>query len=203
MVNFFYYFEYSFKFRIFFYFFNLLVILFIYISNVIFFPVFPSANPLSHPSFSCLYDSAPSPTPTPHYCLSALAFPLRHWAFTGPRGFPPGDAWQDNTIILCYICSCSHGPPHVYSLIGGLVPGRFFLGGRGSDWLILLFFLWGCKPLQLLQFFSYLLHWVPHAHSDGWLWEATSIFVRLWQSLSVDSYIRLLAVSTCLLKHLQ
>jgi hypothetical protein len=27
------------------------------------------------------------------------------------------------------------------------------LWGKVSGWLILLFFLWGCKPLQLLQFF--------------------------------------------------
>jgi hypothetical protein len=25
--------------------------------------------------------------------------------------------------ILCYICSCSHGSLHVYSLVGGLVSG--------------------------------------------------------------------------------
>jgi hypothetical protein len=35
----------------------------------------------------------------------------------------------------------------VYSLAGGLVPGS----SRGSGWLILLFFLWGGKPLQLLK----------------------------------------------------
>jgi hypothetical protein len=33
----------------------------------------------------------------------------------------------------------------VYSFIDGLVPGSF---GR-SGWLIFLFFIWGCKPLQL------------------------------------------------------
>jgi hypothetical protein len=37
---------------------------------------------------------------------------------------------------------------HVYSLVGGLVPGSW---GGVSGWLILLFFLWVCKPLQLLQ----------------------------------------------------
>jgi hypothetical protein len=51
--------------------------------------------------------------------------------------------------ILCYICSWSHGSLHVYSLVGGLVPGSSW----GSGWLILLFFLWGCKPLKLLQSF--------------------------------------------------
>ena len=51
--------------------------------------------------------------------------------------------------ILCYICSWSHGSLHVYSLIGGLVPGSSGVYG----WLIMLFFLWGCKPLQLQQSF--------------------------------------------------
>ena len=48
--------------------------------------------------------------------------------------------------VLCYKCSGSHGSLHVYSLVGSLVPGS-------SDWLILLFFLWSCNPLQLLQSF--------------------------------------------------
>jgi hypothetical protein len=51
--------------------------------------------------------------------------------------------------ILCYICRWSHGSLHVYFLVDGLVPGR----SGGSGWLILLFLLWGCKPLQLLQSF--------------------------------------------------
>jgi hypothetical protein len=52
--------------------------------------------------------------------------------------------------ILCYMCCWSHGSLHVYSLVCGLVPGD----SGGSDWLILLFFLWGCKLLQLLQSFK-------------------------------------------------
>jgi hypothetical protein len=47
--------------------------------------------------------------------------------------------------IICYICSWNH----VYSLVSGLLPES----SGGSDWLILLFFLWGCKPLQLLRSF--------------------------------------------------
>jgi hypothetical protein len=47
--------------------------------------------------------------------------------------------------ILCNICSWSH----VYSFVDGLVPESSW----GTGWLLLLFFLWGCKPLQLLQFF--------------------------------------------------
>jgi hypothetical protein len=47
--------------------------------------------------------------------------------------------------ILCYICSWGH----VYSFVDGLVPGS----SGGSGWWVLLFFLWGCKSLQLLQSF--------------------------------------------------
>lgn len=39
--------------------------------------------------------------------------------------------------------------PPMYTLVGGLVPGSF----EGSGYLILLFFLHGCNPLQLVQSF--------------------------------------------------
>jgi hypothetical protein len=32
--------------------------------------------------------------------------------------------------------------------------------------------------------------------SSGWLWASASVFVRLWQSLSGDSYNRILSAST-------
>jgi hypothetical protein len=51
--------------------------------------------------------------------------------------------------ILYYICSWSHESLLVYSLVGGLVPGSSGCTG----WFILLFLLWGCKPLQLLESF--------------------------------------------------
>jgi len=97
-----------------------------------------------------------------------------------------------NKAILCYICSWSHGSVHVYSLGGGLVPGS-------SGWLVL--FLWGCKPLQLLQSFFYLFQWGPHSPFDGCLQASTSVFVMLWKSLSGDSYISLL--SACISWHQQ
>jgi hypothetical protein len=53
--------------------------------------------------------------------------------------------------ILCYIYSWNHVSLYVYSLFGSLAPWRS--GGGGSGWLILLFFLWGCRPLKSLQFF--------------------------------------------------
>ena len=58
----------------------LLNIFFIYISNVIPFPSFPSGTPLSHSSFPCFYESAPTHThPLPFHLL---AFP-----YTGASNF--------------------------------------------------------------------------------------------------------------------
>jgi hypothetical protein len=37
--------------------------------------------------------------------------------------------------ILCYICGWSHGSLHVYSLVGGLVPGSL-AGDWGGVWLV-------------------------------------------------------------------
>jgi len=95
---------------------------------------------------------------------SIRVFPLpNHPSFLPPHpdlSYTGVHPWQDqglllplvpNKAILCYICSWSHGSVHVYSLDGGLVP-------VSSGWLALLF-LWGCKPLQLLQSFLYLLQW--------------------------------------------
>jgi hypothetical protein len=67
-------------------------------------------------------------------------------------GIPPQDQGSSlplmsDKAILCYIYSWSHGSLHAYSLVGGLVSGS----SRRSSYLILLLFLWGCKPLQLLQ----------------------------------------------------
>lgn len=42
---------------------------------------------------------------------------------------------------LCYICDYSHGSLHMYSLVGGLVPGSSRGWRAGSGWLKLLFFL--------------------------------------------------------------
>ena len=68
-----------------------------------------------------------------------------------------------DNAVLCYIRSRSHGPTHVYSLVGSVISGS----SRASGWLTLLFFLWGCKPLQLLQSFPYLFHWCPRTQSDS------------------------------------
>jgi hypothetical protein len=101
--------------------------------------------PLTYPSL-CFYEGAPQLThPLSAHCPG---IPL-HWGIepSGDEGtlFP----LMPDKAILCYICDWSHGSLHVYCLAGGLVPGS----SRRSGWLILLFFLWGCNPLQLLQSF--------------------------------------------------
>jgi hypothetical protein len=112
----------------------------IYISNVIHFPIPRSGNPLSNPPTPASIRVFPHP-PT-HSQLPALAFP-----YTGAsslhriKGLSSHKCQQGHTLL--------HGSSRVYSLVGGLAPRRS--GGYG--WLILLFFLWGCKPLQLLHSF--------------------------------------------------
>ena len=64
----------------------LLVILFIYISNVIPLPSFPSTSPLPPPPSPYFYDGAP---PVPYSCLRGLAFSYSgssnlHWT----KGLP-------------------------------------------------------------------------------------------------------------------
>ena len=81
------------------------------------------------------------------------SIPLR-WSIEPPQDQGPPLPLMPDKEILFYICSWSHRSLNVHSLVGGLV-----LGSSGtSDWLILLFFLLGCKPLKPLQSFPYLLH---------------------------------------------
>jgi hypothetical protein len=120
----------------------LLDILCIYISNI---PPFLVKSPIPSPLVLLLWECSPNhpPTPASLFCHSCT---LGHRAFPGPQALLP---LMPNEAILCYICRWSRGSFHVYSLVGGLVPGS----SGASGWLILLFFLWGCKPLKLLQSF--------------------------------------------------
>jgi hypothetical protein len=102
----------------------------------------PPRNPLSHLPSPCFYEGVPTPT-------HPLPPPRPRFSYTGASIEPSEDQepllpLMHNKAILCYICSWSL----VYSFVDGLVPGS----SRGSGWWIL-FFLWGCKPLQLLQSF--------------------------------------------------
>jgi hypothetical protein len=123
-------------------------IFFIYVSNVILFPSFPAPpprSPLSHSLSPCFYEGAPPPTsplPPPRTSISL------HWDIEPSLDQRPLLPLMPNKVILWYICSWSYGSLPVY-LDSSLVPGS----SGGSGWLILLFFLWGCKQLQLLQSF--------------------------------------------------
>ena len=121
--------------------------------------------------------SHPLPPPSP-------GIPL-HWGIKPSQDQGSLFSLVSDKAILCYKCSWSHGSFNVYSLVGGLVPRS----SGGSGWLILFFFLLGCKPLQLLQsFLPCSVQWLA-------VRAPTSVFVRYWQSLSGDIYIRLLSAS--------
>jgi hypothetical protein len=91
-----------------------LVIFFIYISNVIPFPGFPSENPLSHP-FSPCSPIHQHPLPCPGISL--------HWGIEPSENKGPFLLLMSYKVILWYICGRSHGSLHMYSLVGVLVPG--------------------------------------------------------------------------------
>jgi len=71
---------------------------------------------------------------------------LGHLAFPWPRVSPLINVWQGHPLLHMemepWVLSC-------VLLVGNLVPGS----SEGSGWLILLFFLWNCKSLQLPQSF--------------------------------------------------
>jgi hypothetical protein len=52
-----------------------------------------------------------------------------HWGNNPPQDQMPLLPSMPNKAILYCICSWSHGPIHVYSLVGGLVPGSLGVGG--------------------------------------------------------------------------
>ena len=113
--------------------------------------------PISCPSAS-MQMLTYSPT---HSCLIALAYPyLGSLSLHRVKGLPP---IVPDKVILYYICSWSYGSLHVYSLVGGLVSGSSGVSG----WLILSFFLWGCRPFHFLQSSPYVLHWDLHALSHA------------------------------------
>jgi hypothetical protein len=141
-------------------------IFFIYISNVIPFPGFPTENPLPLPPF-------PAHQPT-HSCFLALAFPCTgHRASKGPRVSPPIDVYKSS-----YKCSWSHESYQMYSLVHGLIPGI----SEGGYWLIHII-----VPPMGLQTPStpYVLSLAP---SLGTLcsvqWMAVSIYFCVFQALA-------------------
>ena len=86
-----------------------------------------------------------SQPPSPVQCLGILL----HWENVPSLDQSPLLPLMSDNAVLCYICNWSYESLHVCSLAGVLVPGSF----GGSDWLMMLFFPWGCKSFQLLQSF--------------------------------------------------
>jgi hypothetical protein len=109
------------------------------------FPVsLPPRNSVSHPPSPCFYESVPPP-------IHQLPPPWPQFSYTGASIKPSQEQGpllllMPDKVILCYICSWSH----VYSFVDDLVPGS----SEGSGWLILLFYVCDCNPLQLLSPFS-------------------------------------------------
>jgi hypothetical protein len=120
--------------------------------------------------------------PTPPTLSSPITLALGHLTFTGPR---PSISLLQDKAIFCYICSWNYGSLHVYSFIGGLVPGS----SGTSVWLILQTPS-GPSVLPLTSPLGSL------AQSDGWLQESVSVFVKLWYNLSEDNYLRFSSAST-------
>jgi hypothetical protein len=128
-------------------------------------PPIPSLLPLL--LWGCSNTHPPTPTSLPSH--SPI---VGHRPFTGPRASPPFDVQQGHSLLHMQLEPWV--PPCVHF-------GWWFSPWElwGSGWLILLFFLWGCKPLQLRQSFLWLLHWGPHAQSNGWLRASTLVFDKL------------------------
>jgi hypothetical protein len=108
----------------------LLDIFFIYISNVIY-PLSRSPTPSEIlypiPVPLLLWGCSPvHPLPPPHPLIHL------HWGIEPSQDQGPLIPLMPDKAILCYICSWCHGFLHVYSLVGGLVPGS-----SGGIWLVL------------------------------------------------------------------
>jgi len=113
-------------------------ILFYFLVMLNVFP-FPVAPPLTPP---CLSEGAP---PTTHGLMVPQhpSIPLP-WVIKPLQDQGAPLPVMPDKAIFCYTSSWSHGSPHVYSLVSGLVPGS----SRVCGWLILLFFLWVAKPFS-------------------------------------------------------
>jgi hypothetical protein len=119
-------------------------ILFIYISNVT--------------PFWCPLQKPPIPIFPPPASLRVLTHPLLppcpgiplYWGMEPSQDQGPLLRLMPNKAILSYICGWSHWTFHVYSLLGGLVPGS----PGDSGWLILFFFSWVANLFSSFSPFS-------------------------------------------------
>jgi len=99
-------------------------------------------TPYTIPLCPCFYEgpSPPHPHPLPIHCPNISLY----WGIKFPQDQGPPFLLMLAKAILYYICSWSHGFPHVNSSIGGLVPES----SGDSDWLVLLDLLMGFHTLS-------------------------------------------------------
>jgi hypothetical protein len=131
-------------------------VLFLFIGLVIFIRYFIYLHFKCYPFSRLPPPAAPIRTPPPpasmRVCHDPLTHPASdtsiplHWGIEPSQDQGSLFPSMPYKAILCYIYGWRHGSLYVYSLAG-------VLASRISGWLILFFFLWGCKPLQLLQSF--------------------------------------------------
>jgi hypothetical protein len=95
--------------------------------------------------FPCFYEGAPPPTYLiPPQCPG---IPL-HWGIKPSQHQEPLLPLMPDNVILCYICSWSHGSLYVYSLVGGLVLwGVWWV----LNWEVLIIELLCSHPIALLK----------------------------------------------------
>jgi hypothetical protein len=109
---------------------NFFVCLFVFLEFFLYlhFKCFPlSRSPLQ---------KSPIPSPLPLWeCFPTLPLPSSHpgiplhWGIEHPQARGPLLPLMFNKAILCHICGQHHGSLHVYSLVGGPVPGSSEGGG--------------------------------------------------------------------------
>ena len=148
------------------------------------FPGFPSKKNLYHITLPLLTNP-----PTPD-SLSWHSPTLGHRAFKGPRASSPIDVQQGHPLLNM-------------GLEPGVPPcGNF--GWRFSPWELWEYWLvhtvvppMGQQTSSASWLLSLATPWRPCAHSNGCLRACTFVFVRHWQILPGDSYIKLLSTSPC------
>jgi hypothetical protein len=98
------------------------------------FPISPLKTPV--PSLSPLPLGGCSPLT--HPLIPHRSSTLLCWGIEPPQDQGPPLPLMSDKAVLCYICGWSHGPIHVYSLVGGLVPGSSGEGVRLVDIVVVL-----------------------------------------------------------------
>jgi hypothetical protein len=105
---------------------------------------FPLQSPLFHHLPLASMRLLPHPPTHSHLNTQALPYTVES-SLHRPRTSPPIDARQCHPLLHMQL------EPWVSPCV---LFGLWFGSSGGSGWLILLLFLWVCKPLQLLQSFS-------------------------------------------------